>query len=73
VRPETLARKAAGHVPEPTSALAIDRFCLERIDGRTTQEVIARALAERFPERFATWRAALDHVVRLAERYAGPA
>ena len=52
-------------------AVPVDRFCLERIDGRTSQETISRVLAERFPERFRDWRVALDHVVRLAERYAG--
>jgi type I protein arginine methyltransferase len=67
-----LARRAAGHVPAVTPSLELDRFCLERIDGRTSHETIARALAERFPDRFQRWTAALNHVVRLAERYAGP-
>jgi type I protein arginine methyltransferase len=67
-----LARRAAGHVPAVTPSLELDRFCLERIDGRTSHETIARALAERFPDRFQQWTAALNHVVRLAERYAGP-
>jgi type I protein arginine methyltransferase len=70
--PAALARRAAGHVPAVTPSLELDRFCLERIDGRTSHETIARALAERFPDRFQQWTAALNHVVRLAERYAGP-
>jgi len=48
---------------------AVDRFLLERMDGRISLEEVARACAVRFPERFACWEEAFEYASRLAEKY----
>ncbi|HYH82836.1 MAG TPA: 50S ribosomal protein L11 methyltransferase [Longimicrobium sp.] len=48
----------------------IDAYVLGRMDGSATLGEIARELQARFPERFATWEAALAHAGRLADQYA---
>jgi type I protein arginine methyltransferase len=54
-----------------TPMMQIDSDCLAMVDGNVDQNGIAKALLERYPAHFATYRAALDHVVSLMLRYSG--
>jgi protein arginine N-methyltransferase 1 len=58
-----LKTKAASHCPTVTPEVELERFILERIDGVSSNQELARALLTRFPERFSSERAALDRVV----------
>ncbi|MBF7728669.1 50S ribosomal protein L11 methyltransferase [Pseudomonas sp. N040] len=67
--PEKLARRADSHIPQPTSAHAVDQLCLALIDGQHSLGEIADILLQRFPERFSQRTAALNHIAGLAARY----
>jgi protein arginine N-methyltransferase 1 len=58
-------------VPHRTPMMQIDSDCLAMVDGSVDQDGIAKALLDRYPEHFSTYRAALDHVVSLMLRYSG--
>lgn len=58
-------------VPQPSPLMQIDTECLAMVDGTRDQDGIAKALMERYPDHFTTYRAALDHVVSLMLRYSG--
>ena len=64
-----LKKRAASYVPELTTEGRIAAFALERMDGRSSLETIARELRAAFPSRFGSWRQALDLVGRLADGY----
>ncbi len=66
---EQLRRRAAGHVPELGEDGQVTRWVLERMDGKTSSETLARGLAEAFPGRYRDWRDALTRVGELAQRY----
>lgn len=70
VSPELLRRRADSHVPTLDLDGRIERLILDRIDGRTSLGDIARELAERHPERFATWEDALARVGAVSVKYA---
>ena len=63
-----LRKRAASYVPELGEEGRIELFILERMDGGTTLEVIARQLRSAFPSRFSSWRDALAQVADLAQR-----
>jgi len=65
-----LARRAHSYVPALGEDGHIDAAVLEMMDGAATLEQIAREVQRRFPERFATWEAALSRVGRLSQAYA---
>lgn len=67
--PRRLRLRAAGHAARLGERGEVDRFILERMDGRRTLGEIAREAASRFPRRFASWREALSQVGELAVRY----
>lgn len=69
LRPELLRRRAADHVPVLDKEGEMDRFFLDRMDGRATFEDIARAFVARFPGQGARWEDALDRAMRLAGKY----
>jgi len=67
--PGQLKKRAASHAPERNEDAEIDRFILERMDGRRTLGEIAAQLQAAFPMRFATVREALTHAGELSVRY----
>ena len=64
-----LRRREASYRPRVGTDGAIDDFVLSRMDGTATLSEIAGQLMNRFPERFADEKSALDGVARLSERY----
>lgn len=67
--PESLHRKAEGHVARLTEDGEVDRAILERMARRLPLGDIARELAALFPQRFGDWREALRRVGDLSSRY----
>jgi predicted RNA methylase len=67
--PGKFRKRAAGYVPTLAEAGAIDRFVLERMDGKRSLEQIAGDLLRHFPDRFSSWHAALDRVGELSQKY----
>lgn len=63
-----LARRSAEHRPALTEELAIDKFLLDRIDGRISQAGLAAALMERFSTQFPDETSALRRVMATTER-----
>ncbi len=59
-----LRRSHDAYVPSPADA-EVDAAVLALVDGRRSVGEIARALADRFPERFPGWREAVGQVGRL--------
>lgn len=72
VTPADLRRRSGAHVPRSTARLELDRYCLSRFDGATSQATIAREAMDRAPGRFATEAEALGYVATLAARYHDP-
>jgi len=66
---ERLRKLDASHAPRLNEEGQIDQFILTEMDGRTSLRVLADRLAERFPNRFASWKNALDHIVKLSQKY----
>lgn len=56
-------------VPQRSVRMQIDADCLALVDGGRDQDSIAKALLERYPQQLPNYRAALDHVVSLMQRY----
>ncbi|HEU0051921.1 MAG TPA: 50S ribosomal protein L11 methyltransferase [Longimicrobium sp.] len=69
--PDRLRRRGDGYLAALGEDGRIDSFVLSRMDGRTPLGQIARELKASFPDRFATWEAALVRAGALSERYAG--
>jgi type I protein arginine methyltransferase len=68
--PESLGKRAAGHLPRLSEEGEMDRLVLERMAAGTASLArIAEELAARFPHRFRGADAALPYVSRLSERY----
>ncbi len=67
--PAQLRKRAAGYVPALDEDGQMDEFILARMDGKASQEEIARRTAERFSSRFARWEDAIARVSRLAQKY----
>ena len=67
--PTTLRKRAADYMPELSEDGEMVRFVLDRMDGKTSLETIARALQAACPTRFAHWRDALTRVGELAVRH----
>lgn len=68
--PRDTRRRAHDFVPALHQDGEVDRTILGMMDGAATLEQIAREVQHRFPERFATWEAALTRVGRLSQEYA---
>ena len=66
---DALHARSNRQVPERSVLMQIDRDCLAMVDGKQDQDGIAKALLARYPEHFASYHAALDHVVSLMLRY----
>jgi protein arginine N-methyltransferase 1 len=66
---ETLALRAAGHRPDLNEEGAIERFILERMDGKKSLEDIARELRNAFPQRFRETKTAFDRVCDVSVRF----
>jgi protein arginine N-methyltransferase 1 len=64
---EALHRQANAYVPPASDSVQMKRFVLERVDGNTSLEAIARELAAKFPAKFASWSAALPFVGAAVE------
>ncbi|MCU0947511.1 MAG: class I SAM-dependent methyltransferase [Porphyrobacter sp.] len=71
--PRALAPCAADHVPQASTALALDRDCLALVDDRRSLAEIAQALMARHPGHFSSESEALGHVGRVVRRYAAGA
>ncbi len=63
-----LRKRSAGYAPELGEEGRVELFILERMDGGTTLETIARQLRSAYPSRFSSWRDALAQVADLAQR-----
>jgi protein arginine N-methyltransferase 1 len=68
--PERFRRGGESYVPRPGQDGRVQAFVLAAMDGTATVGEIARRLQERFPERFATYRDALNRVSALARELA---
>jgi protein arginine N-methyltransferase 1 len=66
---DELKARSNRRVPQRSVVMQIDSDCLAMVDGAVDQDGIAKALLERYPAHFETYRAALDHVVSLMLRY----
>jgi protein arginine N-methyltransferase 1 len=64
-----LRKREAHFVPALDEDGVIDRFILEAMDGRTSQDEIARRTFERFKTRFRSWEDALARVGDLSQKY----
>jgi protein arginine N-methyltransferase 1 len=64
-----LHKKSASHVASLNDEGAIEIFILSLMDGKTTLEQIANQLTEKYPNRFASYRNALDHVSEIAQEF----
>jgi type I protein arginine methyltransferase len=68
---DSLARGEAEFAPSLAPHGTVDRFVLERMNGRQSVRGIAEALRNAFPDRFETIAAAISHVGDLSRRYTG--
>lgn len=66
---ERLQRLSADATPAVGARGAIDRFVVDRLDGRTTLRAIAVALREAFPGRFPDVSSALARVTEVTGRF----
>jgi len=67
--PERLRKLESSHVPGLNEEGEIEQFILAGMDGRTSLQELARRVAEKFPNRFADRKIALDHVTKLSQSY----
>jgi type I protein arginine methyltransferase len=70
ISPKELKKIASGYRPHLSLEGQATRFMLDMMDGGISLEEIARAAAERFPERFPDWKAALVHAGEVSAEYA---
>jgi SAM-dependent methyltransferase len=68
--PSTIQRAALDWTPSLSASGEAAAHVLARCDGSQSVDAIARTLASRFPERYATHAEALDFVQKLVRRYA---
>jgi protein arginine N-methyltransferase 1 len=66
---DSLRLRASDYVPPARNEHQVDRFCLSLIDGKLTLAEIAAAAQSEFPGQFANGAKALNHVVKLTNRY----
>lgn len=64
-----LRRQEAGFVPALDSQGKIDAYVLSQMDGHRTLAEIARRVADRFPDKFDSWEAALKRASKLSQKY----
>jgi len=69
--PGQLRKRAASHIPKLNKDGQIGHFVLSRMDGKTSLEEIAHQLTALYPSHFASYKGALDHVSKLAQKYSG--
>jgi protein arginine N-methyltransferase 1 len=67
--PRALAPFAADHVPQASTALALDRDCLTLVDDQRSLIDIAREVMARHPGHFSSEAEALGHVGRVLRHY----
>jgi len=67
--PAHLRKHSADYIPALDENGEIDEFILTRMDGRASQEEIARGVAQRFPVQFTRWEDALARVGELSQKY----
>ncbi len=67
--PARFEQMSLSYLPELNQAGLIERFILERMDGRNSLQEIAEQVAARFPGRFARASEALGRVQELARKY----
>ena len=67
--PDSLRTRAGDYVPPARNDHEVDRFCLSLIDGKLSLAEIAAAAQAEFPGQFANSAKALNHVVKLTNRY----
>jgi protein arginine N-methyltransferase 1 len=60
------------HIPARNAQGEIDLFILQRMDGASSVEAIARQTAARFPQLLSSYGKALERVYHLLASYAGP-
>ena len=68
--PDKLATRSSRFVPPMSPAIEVDRHCLSLFDGKKSLGDIADALAAAFHGHFDSQIDALNHVTKLAGRYA---
>jgi protein arginine N-methyltransferase 1 len=64
-----LRKQSDAYIPELNPEGRIDHYILSHMTGQTPLGVIAKQLAERFPEKFTRWQDALTRVGELARKY----
>jgi len=64
-----LEKRASGFVPQPNEKARIHQFILGKLDGSATLEQISRLVAAEYPQNFADWKSAFDHVSEISVRY----
>lgn len=67
--PAQLRKRASNYAPALNRDGQIDGLILSMMNGKLPLGEIARHVAERFPERFASWQAALNRVGELSRKY----
>lgn len=67
--PAHLRRRAANYIPQLNTEGQIDGLIMGLMAAGTAVGDMARAVAEQFPDRFATWQAAMPRVGRLSQKY----
>ena len=66
---DALRRGAASYVPVLGERGRLDRFILERMDGKVSLGDLAAAVTSQFPDQCPTWEDALGAVGELSRRY----
>ena len=64
--PGQLRKQSAGYKPRLTEAGQVRSFIMEAMTGDNSLEDIAKRLVERFPQRYADWKSALDDVAAVS-------
>ena len=64
--PGQLRKQSAGYKPTLTEAGQVRSFIMETMTGDNSLEDIATRLVERFPQRYADWKSALDDVAAIS-------
>jgi len=67
--PHSLRCQAVDYVPALSEAGQADLWMLERMDGSTSLQIIARSAAERFPRLFSSWREAFRRAADLSREF----
>lgn len=67
--PSELQRRALSFAPRLSTEASIDKFCLNQINGTTSQETIAQRLITNFPDRFSSVTQASLRVAEVFHRY----